>query len=111
VETDHQDLERTLLGEFGRALAEEFYELVMNYLHDLLAGRDGLEDVLARALGLHPVNELAGDLEMDVGGQQGGAHFLEGIRHVGLGQGTDPTQVAQGAGQFIGQAFEHGTRN
>ena len=82
----------------------------MDDLDHLLAGRDGLEDVLADAGQLHPVDELAGDFEMHVGGQQGGAHFLEGFRHVGLGQRTDPAQVAQGPGQFFGQAFEHESR-
>ena len=50
----------------------------------------GLPDIntlepLADALGLYLFDEFAGDLEMDVGGEQGGAHFLERLGHVFLG--------------------------
>jgi hypothetical protein len=50
VETDHEHLQRALRGEVGRAFAEQLHELVVDDLHDLLAGGDGLEDLLAGAL-------------------------------------------------------------
>ena len=53
--------------------------------------------------GFHAVDELAGDLEMDVGRKQGGAHLLEGGLHVFLGQLAHPAQVAHGLAQFLSE--------
>ncbi len=44
---------------------------------------------------LDTINEFAGNLEMDVGGEQGGTDFPERISHVGLGQFADAAQVAE----------------
>ena len=109
VEADHHDLERPGSGEAGCTLAEQADELVVDDLDDLLAGGDGLEHVLTDALGLHALDELPGDLEMDVGGEEGGAHLLEGLRHVGFRELADAPQVAEGAAKFVGEGFEHGT--
>jgi hypothetical protein len=73
VQAHHHDLERPGRAERGRALAEEADELVVDDLDDLLAGRDALQDLLAGALGLDALHELAGDLEVDVGREEGGA--------------------------------------
>jgi hypothetical protein len=72
-----------------------------------LAGGDGFQDILTDALGLDAFDELAGNLEMDVGGEQGGAHFLERLGHVFLGELADAAEVAQGVAQFFGERFEH----
>jgi hypothetical protein len=108
VQADHEDLQRPGAGQGGFTFAEEFDELVVDDLDDLLARGDGLEDLLADALRLHPLDEIAGDLEMHVGGEQGGAHFLEGGRHVFLGELAHAAEIAEGAAQFIGEGFEHG---
>jgi hypothetical protein len=95
MEADHQDLQGPGGGELGRALAEELYQFVVDDLDDLLARSDGLDDRLSSALCLDALDELPGDLEMNVGSEEGGAHLLEGVGHVLLGQPADPAQVAE----------------
>jgi hypothetical protein len=58
---------------------------------------------LADALGLHALDEIAGDLEVDIGGEQGGAYLLEGVRHVFVGELADPAQIAEGAAELVCQ--------
>ena len=79
----------------------------MDDLYDLLAGRDALQDLLARALGLNALRKLPGDLEMDVRSEERGAHLGQGRSHVLLGKLADAAQVAQGGGEFVGQGFKH----
>ncbi len=107
MQTDHENFERALGIEFGGAFAEEGDQFVVDDFDDLLAGRDGFQDGLAVARGLDALDEFTGDLEMNVGGEEGGAHFLEGVGHVGLGQLADPAQIAEGGGEFFGQGFKH----
>ena len=83
-------------------------ELIMDDLDDLLAGRDALQDLLARALGLDPLDELPGYLEMHVGREEGGADLAQRRGHVLLGELADTAQVSQCGGQFIGQGIKHG---
>ena len=80
----------------------------MDDLDDQLPRGDRLQHFLAGALLLHALDELAGDLEVDIGGEQGGAHFLECVRHVFFAQFADAAQVAQRTGQFVGEGLEHG---
>ena len=108
VEADQQHLERTFRAQLGRALAEERYQFIVDNLDDLLAGRDRLQHLLAGGLHLHTLNELAGDLEMHVGGKQGGAHLLEGFRHVFFRELADAAQVAQRLAEAFGERFKHG---
>ena len=71
VQADQQHLERALRAQLGGALAEEVHQLVMDDLDDLLAGRDGLQHLLAGGLRLHAFDELARDLEVHVGARAG----------------------------------------
>ena len=96
MEADHHDPERPRRRDGVRPLAEEAHELVVDDLDDLLAGGDALQHLLAGALGLDALGELPGDLEVDVGGEERGAHLGEGRRHVLLGELADAPQVAQG---------------
>src|SRR5690606_22832339 len=43
----------------------------------------------------------------DVGLQQGDAHLAHGLADVGLGQPAAAAQALEGAGQALGQGFEH----
>ncbi len=109
MQADHQDFQRPRRGETGRAFAEEPYEFVVDDFDDLLAGGDPLEDFLADALRLYALDEFARDLEMHVGGEEGGAHFLECVRHVFVGEFADASEIAERAAEFFGEGFEHGT--
>jgi len=53
-------------GELGRTFASSFTNSSMDDLDDLLAGRDGLQHVLSDRLRLHALDELPGDLEVDI---------------------------------------------
>ena len=57
--------------------------------------------------GLDPLREFPGHLEVDVGGQQGGADLGQRRCHVFLGQLPDAAKVAQGRGELVGQGFKH----
>jgi hypothetical protein len=111
VQTNHQHLERSFLPQIGGAFAQQFDQFVVDDFDDLLARGDAFEHLLPNALDLHALDELAGDFKMDVGGEQGSADLFEGVCHICLGQLADAAKVAQGAGEFFGQAFEHGNAN
>src|SRR5258708_3402298 len=85
VETDPQNTPRTFDAKRGRAFTQKPYQLIVgNFVH-FLAWLDSFKNFLADALLLNALNEFAGYLEVDVGGKQGSADFLEGFRHVFLG--------------------------
>ena len=90
-------------GEIGRAFAEELDQFVVNDFDDLLAGHDALEHVLSHALLLNAFDELAGDFEVNVGGEEGGAHFLECVGHVFLGEFANAAQIPECAAEFVGE--------
>ena len=96
MEADHQNLQRPSGRKLVGAGAEQSDQLAVDNLYHLLAGGDPLEHVLPDALLLDAFDEVSRDLEIDVGGEQGGADLLEGFRHVFFGQFADPAEVAQG---------------
>ena len=109
MQADEEDLQRTRGAQFGGALAEQLDQFVMDDLDDQLPGRDRCQHLLTDGLGLHALDELARDTEMDVGCEQGGPHLLQGLRHVVLGEPADAAQVAQGLTQTFRERFEHGS--
>ena len=72
----------------------------MNDFDDLLAGLDALDDFLAERFDFDAFDEIAGDLEIDVGFEQSQTHFAEGIADVGLGNFAEPAQIAEGVLEF-----------
>ena len=95
MEAHHHYLERPRGGETGFAFAEQAHELVVDDLDDLLAGGDALQNLLTDALRLNPLHEVARNLEMNIRGEQGGAHFLQRVRHVGFRQRAYAPEVAE----------------
>ncbi len=108
MEADHEDFEGAGGGEFGGAFAEEADEFVVDDFDDLLSGRDAFHDFLADDLLLHAVNEFAHDFEVDVGGEECGAHFFQGFGHVFFGEFAYAAEVAEGVGEFVGKGLKHG---
>ncbi len=68
----------------------------MDDLDDLLAGLDAGDDFGAERLGFDALDEIARDLEIHVGVEQGHAHFAQGIADVALGNLAEAAQVAEG---------------
>ena len=58
---------------------EQVNEFVVDDFNDLLAGLDTLDDFSADGLGFDAFDEIAGDLEIDVGFEQGHADFAQGF--------------------------------
>src|SRR6185369_10737125 len=86
---------------------EQADELVIDDFDDLLAGLDALDDFLAERLLAHAIDEVAGDLEIDVCLEQRHAHLAQGIAHVGLGDFAEAAKVLENFLQLVGQAVEH----
>ena len=89
--------------ELGHSEQVEFHQFVVDDLDDLLAGMDGLDDFLAGRLGLDAVDEIAGDLEIDVGFEERHTDFAEGIGDVGLGDFAEAAQVFEGVLELAAQ--------
>ena len=79
----------------------------MDDFDDLLARGDALEDLLADALRLDAFDELARDFEMHVGGQKGGTHFFERLRHIFFREFADAAEIAEGGAEFFRERFKH----
>ena len=69
-----------------RIRPEHPHQLVIDDLDDHLAGRDRAHHLLADRLRLHAVDEVAHDIERDIGLEQRAAHLAHGLGDVGLAQ-------------------------
>ena len=63
----------------GMLRAQQFDQFVVDDSNDLLAGLDALDDLLADGLLFDPLDEIAGDLEMNVGVQQSHPNLAQRI--------------------------------
>ncbi len=81
----------------------------MDDLHDLLAGRQALGDVLAERALAHLRDELPDDLEVDVRLEQREAHLAHRARDRLLVEGAAAAEVAEGALELVGEGVEHET--
>ena len=68
----------------------------MHDLHDLLAGREALQHLLAEGALAHLRHELLDDLEVDVGFEQREADLAHGTRNRLLVELAAPAEVAEG---------------
>jgi len=85
----------------------------MDDLDHSLAGRNALEHVTADGLLFDRRHELARDLEVDVGFEQGQAHLAKRGVHVLFGDAALVAELGENAGELIGEVVEHpsqGTR-
>ncbi len=95
-------MQARIAGEIqaGVGRAEQVHEFVMDDFDDLLAGLDALDDFRAEGLGFDALDEIARDLEIHVGLQQCHADFAQRLGDVGLGNFSEPAQVAKGVLEF-----------
>ena len=76
--------------------AKKFDEFVVDEFDDLLAGLDTEKDFLSDGFIFDAVNEIASDLEIDVGFKEGKPDFAERIADVFLGNLAETPQVFEG---------------
>ena len=81
--------------ECGIARAEQIHQLIVNDFDDLLAGLDALDNFLAERFNLHPLDKIAGHLEIDVGFQKRLAHFAQRVARVFLGDFPQSAEVPE----------------
>ena len=67
----------------------------MDDLHNLLTRRHGVEHFGAQRLFLDGLDEIAGDVEVHVGGEERAADFTQRFGHVFFGEFALPTQVLE----------------
>ena len=104
LKPDHQDRCGRVVDfqRIGRAFAlQGTDQLVMDDLHNLLAGGHGFGDGGAGGLAGHGLDEAACNRQRNVGLQQGGAHLAQGGGDVILGQGALFRQPVEDATKAI----------
>ncbi len=87
---------------------QERRQLLVDDLHDLLAGGEALEDVGADRPLADPGDEVLDHLEVDVGLEQGEAHLAHRRVDVGLAHPATAGEVGEGRTEAIAQGVEHG---
>ncbi len=102
VEPDHHDA-GGFPCEFDAGIggAQQFNQFVVDDFDDLLAGLNALDDLDAERLLLHPLDEIAGNLEIDVGVQQRHTHLAQGLRDIVLGDFSESAEVLERLLQFL----------
>ena len=109
LQTGHEDDGGRLRGEFeaGGVFAKEGDQLVADDFDDLLGGRERGEDFRADGLDADLLDEVADDVEVDVGFEQGHADFAQGFGDVFFGERALAAEGLEGALKFIGKGFKH----
>jgi len=97
VEAEHENA-TWIAAELDAGIggAEKFDEFVVDDFDDLLAGLDAEKNILADGLVFDAVDEIASDLEIDIGFKEGQPDFAEGIADVFLGNFAESAQVFEG---------------
>ena len=90
------------------ARAHERGQLLVHDLHDLLAGGEALEDVLAERTLLHRGGEVPRDLEVDVGLEEREADLAHRLGDGLLVEAAAPAEAAERSLQLVGERVEHG---
>ena len=83
-------------------------ELVADDFDDLLGGVEGGGDLGAEGLGADVLDDFAGDVEVDVGLEEGDADLAEGVVDVFVGEGALAAQVFEAALELFGEVLKHG---
>ena len=113
LQAGHQDHGRPLRGEreVAPGAAHQRGQLLVDDLHDLLAGVEALQDIRAQAALLHGLRELLDDLEVDVGLEQREADLPHRAVDVGLGQLAAAADVGKRRAEALGELVKHGRRS
>ena len=91
----------------GLFVAERFDQLVVHDLDDLLARRDGADDVFADGLGAHGLDEVFDDGQRHVGIDQGAADLAQALIDIGFGERAAPAELVEDPAEAGLQTVEH----
>jgi hypothetical protein len=94
--------------EAGRIFAEHSNELVVHDLDHLFGGRESGEHFSADGLDANLLNEVADDVEIDVGFKQGDANFAQSFSDVFFSECALAAEGLKGALEFVSKVFKHG---
>ena len=109
---EHNDGRRDAVEVQPRPLlAEHGGELVVDDLDELLCRRDGLDRRNADGLLLNPLDELARELEADVGLEQHTPDFPKPFLDVGVGEHAATAELRKNVGDLFGKFVEHEPRS
>ena len=110
LQTDQGDDGR-VSGQVERPVAgaEERHELVVDDLHDLLAGGQALQDLGTDSSFSNAADEVLDDLEVDVGLEEAEPDLAHRGVDVGLADATAPGQVGERLAQPFAEIVEHGS--
>jgi hypothetical protein len=88
--------------------AKQTHHFIVDDFDDLLAGLNTPDYFSPKALGLDAFDEVAGDLEINVGIEKGHSDFSKCFSHISFRDFSQAPQVAEGLLEFTGQRIEHG---
>ncbi len=110
LQAGHQNDRGRLRGEFeaGRIFAEHGDQLVAHDFDHLLGGGERGEDFSADGLDADVLDEVADDVEVDVGFKQGYANFAQSFSDVFFSERALAAEGLEGALEFVGKVFKHG---
>ena len=105
----HENDGGRLRGEFEArgVFAEERDQFVADDLDDLLAGRERGEDFGADGLFANVFDEVADDVEVNVGFEQGDANLAESFGDVFFSERALAAEGLEDALEFVGEVFKH----
>src|SRR6202035_1334801 len=95
-----------LIADLALLATEQRDQLLVDDLHDLLAGGQRLEHVAADRAFANPVDERSSNAEVDVGFEQRDADLAQPDLDVLLGQAATTGEPAQCRGETIAERFE-----
>ncbi len=104
---EHDDGRIPRQMEGSIAGGQERDQLLVDDLHDLLAGGQAVEDLGAGRALAHAGHEVLDDLEVDVRLEQRQAHLAHGGIDVGLADSPAARQGTEGLAQPLAQRVEH----
>ena len=93
--------------EIPARTAQQRGHLVVHMLDHLLARTDAFKHILPQRLLFDPRREIAHDLEVDVGFEQGKTHFAQRVLHVALRQPPMAAQAGEDLLKRAGKTVEH----
>ena len=110
VNTDHENHERLFAGLDIQRLFTGLQDLLHVIVQGHLQGIDAAER-LARQPGLHVIDDFTGGLDADVGAEQAGFEFIQGVAVNGFFTQEEVSHAVAEAAPGFGQPAGEAVRN